>query len=446
MGLWRWLFPTPEDRIVRAREHVAKDRAELARLDLLDLVEAADRDPAAAPWAAEAREVLHAAETELAKRNLVAAVNYASLHEDDKAQDCLDLAETFHHGGLEDQFRDVRRQMREIRESRSAEEERARAEQNARLLAVDPLGVTGGPSWLDPETPDVPEDAEELAQRLALLIEQYPEALRKTVPALGEPFARAVLALDEGQAEVALPILTELPDDQPLVWWERARTAHHFGDLKATAQALRSFAQYAGGHHAIGANHTGVYLAQVLAEAGDVQGGLRVLRDVRATRPDVGGFLFAQLLYASGALPESEAVLSALIRSHPGEPALYTMLARVRVAGQHRVEAMRALEACLEVTCCTPGKCGSKAPDLETHRMLATLYLEDGVEVARGLELAGTAGSLVRQVSWDDAYLAALAAKVAHQPTAADLARRLRALTPSGHPASDRVDRLLTTA
>ena len=103
---------------------------------------------------------------------------------------------------------------------------------------------------------------------------------------------------------------------------------------------------------------------------------------------------------------------------------------------------MRALEAGLEV-CCAKGKCGPKGPDLDLHRTLATLYLEDGVDRERGLELAGTAASLVQQPTWDDAYLTALVARTRNEPEAPALADRLRKLTPAEHPGAPRVAKFL---
>jgi hypothetical protein len=435
VGLLSWLFPTPEVYVARARAHLAAGRPEFARLEVLDL----DRD--------DARAILAEAENQLAVRNLEAAVQYTRQREDTKAGECLELAEQFHHGGLEQMFQDVRRELREVRAERSSDDERKAADKQARLLAVDPLGMSGGPSWLDPTTPAnlFDEDQEELEQRLALIVEGYPAALRPAVNKLGAAFADAVLALDEGKAEEALPILVGLPDDEPLVQWERARTAHALGDAPTAIRAVRHFAKIAGGHFPMGREHSGVYLAQLLAETGDLPGAVRVLREVRSSgeKPGTAGsFLFAQLLFATKELAEAEQVLTGLIRQHPGEAPLYTLLARVRLAGDHRTQAMRALEAGLEV-CCAPGKCGAKPPDLELHRTLATLYLEEGTDRDRGLELAGTAASLVKQPTWEDAYLTALVARIRNQPEAPALATRLRELTPPEHPGAERITRYL---
>jgi tetratricopeptide (TPR) repeat protein len=442
MGLWSWLFPSREDRIARARTLLATNRPEFARLELLDLVE---KEPESTD---DAKKLLHEAENQLAIRNLDAAIGYASQREDVKAAECLELAESFHHGGLEQRFTDTRRELREIRAHRDEQEERSLAEQRARLLAVDPLGVTGGPSWLDPATPEnlFDADREEIEQRVALMVEGYPPSLRGSVTALGPEFAQAVLALDEGRPDEALQVLLALPDDSALVCWERARVAHALGDPVAAARSVQAFAKYAGAHHPMGNTHSGVYLAQLLAEAGDLAGGLRVMRDVVAENPKLpptAGYLFAQLLFANRDLAEAEKVLSSLIRQHPKEPALYTLLARVRVAGGHRMEAMRALEASIEAICCAPGKCGTQKPDLDTHRLLATLYLEDGLDLPRGLELAGTAAGLVAQPTWEDAYLTALVAKARGAPEAPELARRLSSLTPPEHAGQERIARYL---
>ncbi|MEQ1569272.1 MAG: hypothetical protein ABMA64_26785 [Myxococcota bacterium] len=437
MGLWSWLFPSPEQRLERARQMVADGRAEFARLEVLDLT------------IPGAREVQVAAETELCKRNLEAALQYGRQGDDDRAEEALELAEQFHHGGLDEQFTNTRRELRETRSARDAAEERAKSEKNARLMAVDPLGLGGGPSWLDPVSDGTAFDpsAEERAARLALVIENYPPSLKAGVGTLGASFAEAVLALDEGRPDEALQLLVALPDDQPLVQWERARAAVALGDPAAAAGALRSFARLANGHHPVGNNHSGVFLAQLLTETGDVSGALRVLRDLRATDPNVGGFLYAQLLHATGALPEAEQVLVQLVRKHPGEPPLYALLAEVRLAGGHRPQAMRALEAGLEACGCgTPGKCGSKPPDLHTHRLLATLYLEDGLHTPRALELAATAASLAAQPSWDDVYLRALVARTSGDPSAVDLARRLAANTPAEHPGTERLTKYLPVA
>ena len=145
------------------------------------------------------------------------------------------------------------------------------------------------------------------------------------------------------------------------------------------------------------------------------------------------------LLEATGELPEAETVLRQLVKDAPTLSPAYVALARVRVAGGHRQEAMQALEASLRNCACGTGSCGAQPPDVNAYRMLATLYLEDGVDRDRALELAATARDLVRQPQWGDLYLAALAARAQGAPEARQLIDRLVEVTPPGTDAAGRV-------
>ncbi len=435
MGWFSWMFPSPEQRAQRARGMLDSGRPDEARLEALEV----DHP--------EARAVLSEAECQLAIKNLEAAVSWGRAGDDYRVQTHLELANTFHSGGLEDEFRNARRILREIRADRSAAEQRDREQEQARLLSVDPVGMLGGPSLLDPALDDglLDADRDELEARLGLLVEGYPESLRGGVRELGAPFARAVLDLDEGRADLALQALIQLADDEPLVLWERARTARALGDPRAAALAAAAFARHADGHQPMGNTHSAIFLAQVLAETGDLQRGLRVLRDARAAEPKLGGVLYAQILEATGELQEAEKVLTTLIRQHPRSSQLYVLLARVRIAGGHPNEAMRALEASLEATHCSPGKCGYTPPSLAVHRMLATLYFEAGIETERALELSGIAQGLVEKPAWEDAYLAALAARGHRDPSAGALAQRLSDNTPRDDPRRTRLEAHLLT-
>lgn len=419
MGLWSWLFPGPEDRIRSARAALAAGRPDHARLDVQGL-----EHP-------DAAGILVEAETALAKLNLEAAIMAGRAGDDVRAGECLELADSFHHGGLDEQFRATRAELREIRAGRDA------AKAKAAQLAVP----------VDADDGTFDEEAEELAQRLALHFEGYPAPLRPDAARLGAPFAEAVLAAGGGDWPTAWTKLQALSDQEPLVAWERARAARELRDLPTAVAQLRRFAELAGGHHEVGGEHSAVWLASLLADQRDGQGALRVLRELSqsgAKVPPAASFLQARLLAAAGELPAAEQLLRGLVAAHPKEQVLYTTLARVRLQGGHRVEAMRALEASMEACCSSPGKCGDRPPDLETHRLLATLYLEDGLETGRALELAGTAAGLVQQPTWDDAYLGALAAKAQGRTDALELARRLRDHTPAGSPMAARVERLLT--
>ena len=435
MGLWSWLFPSPEDRVQNARRYLEQGRPDEARLEILEV----DHPDAA--------EVLKAAETQLAEQNLDAALEYARAGDDDRVMVHLELAEQFHHGGLEEQFRATRRELREVRTAREEEAARNKQAQHQRLMSDEPPSAHRDPTFDAPgsATELVDEERAEIEQRVALLVENYPAALRPSVGELGGAFAQAVLDLEDGHPESAVRKLLALPDEQPLVQWERARAAHALGDPAAAARAARAFAKHAGGHYPMGRIHSGTYLAQLLTESGESAEALAVMRKVRATKGsrDEGGFLFGLLLLRNGHLQEAETVTKAMIQRSPKTMPLYRLLASVRLAGNHRTEAMRALEAGLEATHCSPGQCGFQPPDLEANRMLATLYLEDGIEPQRALELADVAAGLVQRPTWEDGYLRALVARARGETQVAQMAQQLANALPAEDPRRARAEALV---
>jgi tetratricopeptide (TPR) repeat protein len=434
MGLLSWLFPSPEDRIAKAKRLLDEEHWADARLEVLDLGHP------------EAREIVAQAEQELTRANLDAAKSWADADDEYRVAVHMELAESFHKGGMEAEFRTVRRHIRELRAKRTVEEKRKREEKEARLLAVDPLGLSGGGSLFAPPIPEGldEEDAVELAARLDLLLENYPEDLRGTVGDLGPDFAQAVLDLDDGKPHLALQGLLALSQNSALVAWETARAAYALGDPSAAARTLRKFPDLAPGHRHIGQHHTAVFLAQLLAESGDVPGALRVLRDARTEEPNVGGFLFAQLLASTRELQEAETVLRGLIQKNGRYLPFYSLLAKIRVMGGFRVEAMSALEKAMSLTCGTPGRCGYMPPDPAIVRDLASLYFEDGIETERAMELAEQARGLVQQPGWEDLYLEALVARALKSGDAPQLAERARTALKDGDPRQNRVEKYLS--
>ena len=364
--------------------------------------------------------MLAEAERQLAILNLEEAVVRCRSGDDVGVQTALDTANNFRREGMEAVFQEARRNLRIIRKERREAEARAKEEREAKAMQADPLGLTGGPSWLDDVArPDLydPERAE-IEARLALIVENYPEAIRKTVESLDPSFGAAVLDLEEGRPDRALTALLALPDEAPLVRWERARAAHALGDPAAAASEVRAFVSLTQAHMPFGRTHSGVYLPQLLAESGDIAQALRVLRSVREDHPGLGAPLFAQLLEATNALEEAESVAMALCKEHPRHPPFYLQLARIRIKAGHREAAAAALEASLSNTCCTPGQCGYQPPNLQVIRTLAILYFEDKRELRRAGELAQQASELVRSPTWEDHYLSALAARADLRPEA----------------------------
>jgi hypothetical protein len=432
MGLFSWMTPSPERRLARARTALERKDWALAR----DEVEGLDGD--------EALSIRARARDELVTSNLEAAVSWANAGDEERVRVHLDLAADHHDGGREADFREARRVIREQRETAQAKAEATKRKRDARTLSVDPLHL--GPNGLSVPHPSddlTGPDAEEQQTRLALVIENYPETLRGAASRLGPPFSQAILDLEDGRPDLALQALLALPDDEPLVRWERARAAYGLGDPKSAAREIHQFASLASGHHPIGQTHSGLLLTQTLAESGDVQGGLRVLRDLRARDPRLGGFLFAQLLASTEQFEEADSTLRDLIRQHPLESAFYKLLAFVRVRTGHRVEAMRALETGLHQNACASGTCSAKPVDPDMKRLLAVLYLEDGIETKRALALMAEIPPQ-DSASWDDLYLQGLAAK-AQGDTAAheQISRTLYQATPQDDPRIERLRQYL---
>lgn len=428
MGLFSWLSPSPERRIARARRALAGADWALARDEVADL------------QGDEAADILRTARSELVGANLEAAVSWAQAGDEERVRVHLDLAAEHHDGGREADFRDARRQIRTFREAAQEQADEAKRRRDARTLSVDPLHL--GPNALATSEPSddlTGPDGEELRARLALVIENYPADLRTSVTDLGDEFASAVLDLEDGRADLALQGLLALPDDAALVRWERARAAYSMSDPRAAARELRAFAELAEGHHPIGRTHSGVLLAQTLAESGDPQGGLRVLRDLRAHQPQLGGFLFAQLLASTEQLAEADAVLQWLIKQHPLESSFYKLLAFVRLRAGHRVQAMRALETGLHQNACASGTCSARPADPELKRILATIYLEDGIETKRALTLLSEAPP-DGPPTWDDLYLTALGARARGDTSKLNkLLTTLQSSTPPDDPRAERL-------
>lgn len=281
MGVLSWLFPTAEDRVARGRAALVGKRFRDAR----DEVDGVD-GPAA-------EEVRVAACNGLAALNLQHAVDWAESGADDRVDEHIALAEEMHRGGLEEQFRETRRKLRTIRESRR-EEIKQRQSAEARAARVDPLGLVGkGLLGSAPGSGEIALDDHEREARIGLIVENYPVDLRDRAASLGPDFVDAVLSYEDGRPDLALQVLLGLPDDEALVQLERSRCAWSLGDPEAAITALRRFAALANGHRRVGPDHTSVMLAQWLAQGGQLDAALSVLRDFRVTEAATGGVLHA---------------------------------------------------------------------------------------------------------------------------------------------------------
>lgn len=408
MGMLSWLFPSDEDKIAKAKRWMDSEEWADARLQLMGI-----EHP-------EAKTLLQECEVRLCQLNLDAAVSWAEAEDPDRVRHHFEVAENFSSKATGEAFRAARRQVREIRTERE-EQKKREAEELARQAAANE------PVYLDgmPETAD-----EEAAARIALVVESYDPGIRETVGPLGSTFAQALIDMEDGRPDLAIQGLVELSDDIAVVRYERARAAYAMGDAKATIRELQAFAQLYGQHAPMGRHHSATFLATVLTEAGRVEDALALLRKERKKDPQLGAGLYAQLLELSGELEQAEKVLMKLIRTYSKDTGLYALLGRVRAKAGNRMGAMTTMEAGLEASKCKPGTCGYRPPDIRLIRGLATLYLEDGMETARALELAEQAAGLVQQPTWEDAYLQALAARASGGADSDRMVEALWAHTP----------------
>ena len=256
------------------------------------------RDELAGLEHAQAKQLLDTAERGLTEANLEAARSWADAGDDERVDRHLELAARFHNGGMEEEFKQVRRYVRELRQSRKTEAEEYQRKQEEKLLDYE------APAFLkDAPVANLPEGLSEdelmhAQMRLSLVLENYPKTLQATVPDLGSQYAEALLLIEDGKAEEALQTLLQMDSSQALVRYERARAAFILGDAAAARDELNAFANLASGHHVMGNRHTAEFLAQMTAQAGDIKSAITILMKLRETESKHGGFLLAQLLFA----------------------------------------------------------------------------------------------------------------------------------------------------
>lgn len=398
---------TPAERIDRARALLAKGEANEARLEVLEL-----DHPEAAPVLAQALQTL-------ARLNIEEAIARYNARDDEAGDEHMELARSF--GATTDQLKEARREAREQREAdRAAAEAKAQKADVVQAEGDDPL-------WsLPPSDPRV---------RFAMLIEAYPPELRTRLGALGKEFAEAVLRLEDGDAAGAWQALSPFVEREPAARFERARAALAGQQPALAASDLASFGEQFG-HQRIGALHTGVALAQILAGGGRHAEALTACDEMLRRGPDLSvEATRAHLLHASGQHAAAEQATVATLHQAPKDLNLYRLLGLSRLAQGNRLGAMQALEAGLNVNnCSNPMKCGFTPPDVPSLRLLARLYLEDRLDPPRAREVITMLQGLVETPTWEDAYIVALAARNEERPGWPELAAQLRANLPANDP------------
>jgi hypothetical protein len=177
MGLFSWLFPSPETRLARARAlvdegHPAAALDEVAKLD--------------GPEADGVRRVARAA---LAQINLDAAISWAEAGDPERVRAHLELAQDYLDGS-DAPLRTASNTVRALFAKHEAAAAAAAREKERRIF-----GDIGG------AVPDFGDEDDARANRIALMVEGYPETLRPGLAGLGAAFADAVLALDDNKPD-----------------------------------------------------------------------------------------------------------------------------------------------------------------------------------------------------------------------------------------------------
>ena len=417
MGLLSWLFPSPEDRLTKARNLV--DSGEYAQG--LNLLEGLDLP--------EAPGLLQQAKEGLQQLNLKMAVAHANASEFERADEHLELALEF-AGSANEAILEARRVVRDLRTSAPEQKETRRM-----AAANGPLGMGGsGPQVVAGEAGiDEVEGHDDLWSlppedprlRFALTLETYPEDLRERMVQLGPGFAEAVALTDDGQAEKAVKKLGKFVAADPVARYERARAAQSAGKLGMAGSDLATFRD-AVGHQKIGSLHTGAMLAHVLAAQERLDEALEAVESALADDPKELQLLGtrASILEGLGRIEEADDAARTLVKQAPSDMGLYRLMARCRIQGNKPVAAMQVLESGLR-TNCSSGRCGSQAFDVESGRMLARLYLENRMETKRADELVNSIHQNIKAPTWFEDYLDALIARNEDAKDALEQARKL---------------------
>ena len=395
MGLLSWLFPSPADRVNRARRLLDEGQPARAR-DEVEGVEGAEADAVRAD-----------ARRGLMRLNLTLARQYAEGGGFNQAEDHLALAEEHADPG-DPELREGRRV---VREARASEANTTRPAPVRHKEGDDPIFS------LPPDDPRL---------RYALMLEGWPDALRLKVAELGPEFAQAAMLTDDGDPVQAVQRLSPFTEREPAALFERAKALRALNHHSLAAQDLTEFARWFG-HQTIGAANTAVMLVESLASGNQLDDALAVCESQLKDRPDdlTLGMLRASIFEVQGKLAEADEAARRLARKHAKQPALYRLMARCRLRAGKRLEAMQALEMGLQ-TCCESGKSGSLPFDVEAGRMLAQLYLEDRIEPERAMELVGQVKANLEKPGWFESYLDALIARNLDEH---HLPRLLRALS-----------------
>ena len=423
MGLLSWLFPSDDDRMDKAETYLEDGEYNEARLEVEGLAQ---------PRAEGIRRI---ALEGLKSRNCDEAIACANAGDFERAAEHLALATEFAGGKADPEIRGARRTVRELRSDGDKPKRTVGVTSNP--FGAPPADVIAGAGGPPPDLQDdlysLPPDDPRL--RFALLLERYPDDLRPRMIALGQEFATAVLAIEDGTPAHAVEVLGRFIGQDPLVRFERARAAQLAGQAAGSEDDLLAFASAEGAHRTIAGQHTAVMLANAYASAGRMTEALAVIEAALNDEPNEASLMVnrALVLERLNRLAEADEMALQVVKHHPRTMMMYRLMARCRVKADKRGEAAQVLESGL-TTNCTSGRCGSLPFDVEAGRMLAQLYLEDRQKPERADELLQRLKRSVRKPGWFDAYLLALRARNNDDPRMHEMVRALSGRLQRGDP------------
>lgn len=182
-------------------------------------------------------------------------------------------------------------------------------------------------------------EAEEIAAMKADALEERRVSVRKTYPGTlwarvdqaDREFLRAALLVAAGRPDLAVPLLLELSDADPLVCLERGRTAYALGQVSTAMLALGDFAMLHGSHETVRRLNTGVFMAQMAEMVGDARRAVEILERVPLAQVGRRPVLLLARLY--GEIDRSERGRSLLLewlRDHPDDVEASVLLGALR--------------------------------------------------------------------------------------------------------------------
>lgn len=362
MGLLSWLFPSPADKVAKARRLMEDGRHAEARLVVVDV----DTD--------EARAVLAEAEVALVELNLERAIQRCRAGDEAQVESHLELARQFDRGAAAEAIARTEAELEALRAVRYQDdlwdELRAAADRRRRLgddpgdfaraalhgegavrlffggdtpfglpgVELEPRAGDFVPGWVPAVGEPGSLTASERGAIAKALREAWPAALHPAVEAAGEALVEAMAFAAARRPEEVVARLIDLPTDNPAARFELGRAAAALGMHAPAALALQQARGAVESAFAVGGLSLRVFGARVLRWAGAIGPAWGTMADLSAADRATAPYLYVALAMEAGRLAEAEAGLDALAADDPARPQLAAAL-ELRRALRAEVEA-----------------------------------------------------------------------------------------------------------